>query len=110
MEKDGLKEMFQLQKELQTRLNNKDISLNAEYFKDHHLALENELHEALREIPWKPWKKQQKWNVDLCKNELVDAFHFFMNLCICVGMDDKELFGRYCKKNKINHERVNDGY
>ena len=48
------------------------------------LALEDELHEALAETGWKPWAKSKHVNRDAFVGELVDAFHFFMNLMLVV--------------------------
>ena len=81
------------------------------------LALVEESIEILRETPYKNpdfvqfgWKKNQLGNEDKYKDEIVDLFHFMMNLSIVVGMTSTEFFERYCKKNKINHERKNNKY
>ena len=51
-------------------------------------------------------KEMMLWTID----EMVDSFHFFMNVLIASGMDADELFQRYLDKNKINIERQNTGY
>jgi len=74
------------------------------------LALEDELHEALAETGWKPWATSRHVNEDAFKGELIDAFHFFMNLCIVAGMDGIELTERYAAKWAKNAKRQADGY
>ena len=107
---DNLKELFELQKQLQKRLGNDISKFDLEFYKINHLALENELHEALRETPWKPWKKQQNLNIDKLKEELVDAWHFIINMSLCAQMDSNELYERFKSKNQINHKRQENEY
>ena len=102
-----LEKIFAIQTALQKKMN---AVFNIDYYKTMQLALENELHEALRELPWKPWKKNQQPNIENCKNELIDALHFYINLCLYCGMTSNELFKKYCEKNKINFERQNNNY
>lgn len=44
-------------------------------------------------------------NDDNVKDELVDILHFFTAACIYSGMDAKELYERYMRKNKENFDR-----
>ncbi len=78
------------------------------------LALEDELHELLAEIDWKPWSDTQgrgdKTSTVLAKEELVDALHFFINLCLAVRMTPEELLEMYLEKRHINAERQRIGY
>lgn len=74
------------------------------------LALEDELHEALGEVGWKPWATSSHINIRPYKGELVDAFHFFMNLCLVVGMTGDELLELYLEKRAINARRQEQGY
>lgn len=74
-------------------------------------ALTDELHEALGETHWKPWAKGEGFkDVEAFKAELIDAWHFFMNLCLVSGMEPSELFTRYEVKRAINAQRQVDGY
>jgi len=84
--------------------------LKIQFIKDMILALEDELHEAMGEVGWKPWATSRHINHDAYRNELVDALHFFVNLCLVDGMDAQELFDRYVDKNAKNHKRQEDGY
>jgi len=52
------------------------------------LALSDELHEALAETGWKPWAKSQHINRDAFVSELVDSFHFLMNLMLRLSFAD----------------------
>ena len=52
---DMLQDMFDKQHRLQVRLK-PDIQ-SQEYINLNVLAITDELHEFLRETPWKPWKK-----------------------------------------------------
>lgn len=108
MEEDRLAQMFWMQKSLQEYL--KMDMTSQSYINMNFMALSDELHEFLRETPFKPWKKNQTLNVENAKEELVDMAHFFMNLCLAVGMTPDELYERYCAKNKENFERQKRGY
>jgi len=117
VQRDRLEEMLKLQAELQERfigthprhLTKDDLK---DYVRTMVLATTDELHEALREIPWKPWSAAvfTADREDQYKDELVDAFHFFMNLMLIVDMTAEELFRRYLLKNGVNHGRIDDGY
>ena len=74
------------------------------------LALQDELHEALGEVGWKPWATSKHINRDAYTGELVDAWHFFMNLCLVVGMQGNELQSRYMAKASVNEQRQEDCY
>lgn len=110
---DKLEHIYSLQWNLQKRLyktETQDSLKDMDYIKLNILAVENELHEALRETPWKPWKQNQEFNTEKFKEELIDALHFFINLCLASGMGPNELYYRYLQKNKINHERQDNNY
>lgn len=112
---DRLIEMFRLQLELQSKAYGKDPRELAgteriEFFKNMKLALQDELHEALDEIGWKPWATSKHWNEEAVKGELVDAWHFFMNLCIVADMSPRELHRRYLAKRQKNIARQEAGY
>jgi len=69
------------------------------------LALEDELHEALQETGWKPWAKSEHINREAYVSELVDAFHFLMNLMLVVDCSAEEFFAKYLEKKQINADR-----
>jgi len=112
MESD-LKFLFKLQDELQTKVGNfplVDDVQRQKFINMHSLALVDEVFEALRETPFKDWKKNQSYNEDKFKEELVDAWHFLINLSLASGMSGEELFSRFVNKNKVNIERQDKGY
>lgn len=90
----------------------KDLSLNdqMEWVRWNVLALQDELHEALAETGWKPWAKSKHINRDAYVSELVDAFHFLMNLMLVVNCDADEFLAKYFEKRGINIERQAAGY
>ena len=110
--KNELSEMFLKQAELQKVLNGANFKVvgNKKYITIMVLAAVDELMEALRETPWKPWKKQQTFNQENFKEELVDVAHFMINLILASGMTAEEFFTRYINKNKVNHKRKEEGY
>lgn len=110
-----LQEMIDLQAKLQSETYGKDISKldtreKIEAYRINMMALQDELHEALNEMSWKPWAKAEYFNDDRVQQELVDAWHFFMNLMIISDMDAEKLHLRYLAKRKVNIKRQEDGY
>lgn len=74
------------------------------------LALEDELHEAMGETGWKPWATSSHINREAFHGEMVDAFHFFMNLCLASGLSSARLFELYTEKLKKNIARQEAAY
>lgn len=107
MQPDKLDSIFELQQQLQEKL---EVTYDQNYINVMSLALQQELHEALRETPWRPWKKQATFNRQNYLNELADALHFYVNLCLASGITSDELFEAYVSKNKENHDRKETGY
>ncbi len=113
---DRLTWMFHKQEELQRNAYGKspleieDDEERVRFIKDMVLAAEDELHEALAEVGWKPWATSRHINEEAFKGELVDLFHFFMNLCLVVKMTPQELHERYAEKRERNIKRQQEGY
>lgn len=113
---DMLQLSFHLQRELQLRTYGADPGSitdpneRVQFIKDMTLALTDELHEFLGEVGWKPWATSRHVNEEAAKGELVDAFHFFMNLCMVVNMNADELFIKYQEKRTRNQRRQAEGY
>jgi hypothetical protein len=74
------------------------------------LAAEDELHEALGEISWKPWASAQYFNREAFIGEMVDVGHFFANLLVGAGVTDEEFNEAYLEKMERNRQRQRDGY
>lgn len=111
--------MLQLQEQLQTEVygHNFQRMLPADriqYIKEMKLALEAELQEALDHTGWKLWATSKHINREEYFGELVDAFHFLMNMLLALGDTPEdiasELFTRYCIKNRVNAQRQQNGY
>lgn len=81
-----------------------------EYVRWNVLAAEDELHEALAEISWKPWAKSEFFNREQFVGEMVDVLHFVGNLLAVANVTGTELTTRYSSKQDKNRERQRDGY
>ncbi len=71
------------------------------------------LHEAVelqRETNWKWWKTETKTDIDKVQGEIIDIWHFMIQLSIEAGLDPKKLFEKYMEKNKENLARQERGY
>ncbi len=69
------------------------------------LAMLSEMAELIAEVNFKWWKNPKEIDYNNVKDELVDVFHFFMSMCLKVGMDADELLKRYISKNEENFKR-----
>jgi dimeric dUTPase (all-alpha-NTP-PPase superfamily) len=118
---DKLDRMFETQKLLQQRLGTFDKIKNdkdkQQFINQMLLAVFEETVETMKKSPYKNpdfvpfgWKKTQKWDVEMFKMELIDIWHFIMNLSLAVGMDSEEFFRVYVDKNTENHVRQDNGY
>lgn len=109
-------DMLELQRELQVNSYGKDPAAildgheRMDFIRWNVLALEDELHEALAETGWKPWAKSQHVNDEAFYGEMVDAWHFFMNLMLVTGMTAEKLEEGYRAKRLKNAARQRDGY
>ena len=111
----ALEEIFERQLRLQRESFGVDPSSLAdedkiEYIRWNVLALEDELHEALAEVSWKPWASDTFISRDAYVKELVDALHFLTNLFLVVGADAGEVLRRYKAKAEVNAARQEAGY
>lgn len=112
---DKLEDLFKRQKELQKHFgNNLDKMseyMRQQYTKDNVLGLLDEVHEILREINWKKWKRsKKKIDKDRLKTEWVDALHFLINIALVWNIDAVEAYDSYLKKDEIIYKRIKEGY
>jgi len=113
---DKLLTMYRMQEALQPKVN-KGRPM-ADFSQDEHIdelmtnafAFMSELFEAFNEVGWKPWATSHHFNRDAFHGEMVDAFHFFMNMMLHAGMKPNDLLRGYIKKNAENHRRQDEGY
>ena len=70
-----------------------------------------ELFEASHTLKNSPWKGSHVLtDEDHFYEELADALHFFIELCIAVGLDAETLHKVYFKKSEVNKFRVKSNY
>lgn len=114
---DKLDQIYKLQRQLLELFGHNFDSLEGiqkvKDIKDIILSMTNELHEVLNLFPWKSWKtySEEHYNLNLpfIKEEIVDALHFFINLCLVMNISSDELFDEFVKKNNKNIERIKNG-
>ncbi len=112
----SLEKVFEQQIMLNKRINSRlyeDIKSNPElrreWFLKFEKALAQESAEAVDSLNWKWWKKDDDdW--DNVKIELVDMLHFWVSMCTIAGLEAKDVFDLYAKKNKLNFKRQDEGY
>lgn len=70
-----------------------------------------ELAEAMQHLKNKPWRDTLT-GVDKAEfyEELVDTFHFFVEMCITAGMTYEDLRDGYLEKHQENLNRQDNGY
>jgi dimeric dUTPase (all-alpha-NTP-PPase superfamily) len=73
-------------------------------------ALVHEAIELQRETNWKWWKKDNDIERNKIQDEIIDIWHFLLQLSIEAGLDSRKLIELYIKKNKENLDRQIQGY
>lgn len=113
---DRLGEMFELQGDLQRNTYGshpadiEDPVERIQFIKDMKLSAESELQEMLDEVGWKPWATSRHVNEEAMQGELIDLWHFFMNLCMAAKLTPDMLYDKYKAKRLKNIQRQKDGY
>jgi dimeric dUTPase (all-alpha-NTP-PPase superfamily) len=113
---DRLMRLFDMQGTLQHRMGYDfgvmDGTALVDYIRLNVLALTDELHEALGEIHWKPWATAPPGFRDRERyvEEIADALHFLLNLCLAGRISADELMSAFEGKNAVNHQRQDAGY
>lgn len=86
-------------------------TLGQQRLKDFAWRLTEEIGEAMSCLKNKPWKQtHMETDVEHYKEEIIDAFHFFVELCILSGIDENDLFKIYLFKNEVNRFRQRSNY
>ena len=88
----------------------KDDRDRNEKLKDMMFCLEDELHEAMHEFAWRSWTTSGDMNVHRVKEELRDAFQFFVNCMLILDMTPEELMFMVKDKQQINWHRIKSDY
>jgi len=79
--------------------------------KDMAWRVTEELGEAMSCLKNKPWKETQVLtDEDHFLEELSDAFHFFLELCMLAGLSAKDLAIIYFQKSEVNKFRQRSKY
>jgi hypothetical protein len=113
---DRLWQMYRVQQGLQRRFYDgvDPATFNptdrAAYLQIMAFSAESEIHEAMGEVGWKPWATSSHLRKAEFMAEMVDAWHFFMNMMIGAGMTPDDLYRGYMVKQNINHQRITNGY
>ena len=125
MNSDKLEQMFELRREFMEAMKAKgrgyqtDWPLNIGEKKSQQLLREltlkgvEELFESLSELKnWKSHKLTENTEVDkeAFLEEIVDSFNYFFAVLVLVGVTPQEFFEAYTKKDRVIHERLNNGY
>jgi dimeric dUTPase (all-alpha-NTP-PPase superfamily) len=83
-----------------------DSCLHQEYLKSLIFRVIVELVEAADCLKNKLWKQTEViTDVEHFHEELVDGLHFYIELCIVLGIDASKLFELYFKKQEVNKWR-----
>lgn len=70
-----------------------------------------ELYEAINHLKNKPWKQTHRpTDTAEFKEELADAWHFFIELHILAGLNPLDVFEEYFRKTLVNKHRQETGY
>ncbi|MDN5845842.1 MAG: dUTPase [Candidatus Nitrosocosmicus sp.] len=73
-------------------------------------ALVHEAIELQRETNWKWWKKDKTIDNEKLQEEIIDLWHFLIQISIEVGFEPQTLISKYMEKNKENTGRQLRGY
>ena len=106
--KDKLELIFELQNQFDTELlqtRHLESISREEWIQKETLAMLSELAELIDEVNFKWWKNAKPVDEEAVKDELVDILHFFVSMCLKMGMTADELCARYLEKNKENFDR-----
>ena len=110
--KDMLNEIFEKQKDLMVRLRvmGKAEKEQIPHIKELTLAAMVELGEMIQELKWKSWKLAGANNWEKYQMELIDVFHFVIELAILGGLNAESLYAGYIDKNEVNQDRISHSY
>ena len=73
-------------------------------------ALVHEAIELQRETNWKWWRKDKAIDNEKLQDEVIDLWHFLIQLSIEAGFEPQTLISKYIEKNKENTGRQLRGY
>jgi len=109
-DQDKLKLLFDKQIILQEKIGFNPIIYKQEYINLMAMGIITETCEALEQTKWKPWKTSAQINKKELQNEIIDIWHFLINLTLASGLNPETLFNKFMDKHKINIKRQENGY
>ena len=108
---DKLETILNLQKDLAKELDSPTYPVaTAERISVLSTAIIHESVELQRLTNWKWWKKPTQFDFELAKEELIDIWHFVLQVTLELGMTADDLVKYYTLKNKINIQRKKLNY
>jgi len=112
--KELLKDMFELQGELNRRIGVDTVAMpeekKTEWILNYCRAMSQELAELTDSVPWKWWAKYQTFDKQNAKVEVIDLFHFLISLAQTLDMSAEDVHDLYCRKHRVNQDRQDSGY
>jgi dimeric dUTPase (all-alpha-NTP-PPase superfamily) len=72
-------------------------------------ALQNEVVEFIESAGFKFWSKDEECDVQNLKVEVIDMLHFWISLCLLLGMTEEDIMSIYKQKIAINKKRSDSG-
>lgn len=119
---DKLDDMFEKQTELMEEFKEHDIlpewpvdlktKRGQRFIKEYMFNMIEEMMEASFTLKNRVHKLSDDKEVDMdhYREELVDAYSYFMEVCILSGMSANDLYDGFVKKNAIVRDRLKKGY
>lgn len=108
---DTLETIFKLQRELATLLASERYPrIKEERISALATAIVHEAVEIQRLTNWKWWKKPMEFDEVQAREEVIDLWHFLIQMSLELGMTPKDILNEYQKKHQVNIERQKNGY
>lgn len=103
--KDMLTQLFQMQKVIIEKVPH-GLREESIPFLEAILGLQQELVEFTDLVSWKKWRRN-KWDEDKAKakDEIVDLWHYLLELTILCGFSPEEMVERFKSKHEVNLQR-----
>ena len=120
-----LKELFELQAELNRRIGFDADALRADFdprvagkwLNDYIVATSNELEELRDCTFWKHWCTEAKegrrfelHNLQNARVEVIDLLFFWISMAQCLGLSAEDVYDLYRQKLSVNHRRQDGEY
>jgi len=105
---DKLEEIFKMQTTLDAYIKDKRKTnpySTEEWVQKKCLALMDETAELLNEVNYKWWKAPKELDKEAIHEELIDMLHFWVSMCVDVGLTPERAFEIYRHKNNENIKR-----